>query len=329
MNGQAKGKSDSDGKGSGKFKWMDAIAKLLAALAVIFGAYIAKTYESKMSATTLLNQREQAESNLRATMFHDLIDPIIGKPGEGQSIQPDRERLLVELLTLNFHEHFEFKPLLVEVDKRLRDEGRINSKNREKYEKGRASLRSVARRVYDRQVNMLRAEGEKTDEKTDPVRVYFKNASQSELTTLKSECSWANPGREPENSPGRPALFRDFSEVVCVMSPDDAYRLELSMEEADFENREARVQVSVWREGKTQARAVRSNFRFTLTAFDFPLTDNTEIDAHHRFSVVLDRMDQKRKRFSLRLIWFPKGYITPRERPINYREMRKILDLGK
>lgn len=327
MNGQGNGKSDSAEKGSDKFKWMDAIAKLLAALAVVFGAYIAKTYESKMTATTLLNQREQAESNLRATMFHDLIDPIIGKPGEGKSVDPDRERLLVELLTLNFHEHFEFKPLLVEVDKRLREEGRINSKNREKCEKGRASLRSVARRVFDRQVNMLRAEGEKTDEKIDPVRVYFKNASQSELTTLKTECSWANPGREPENSPGKPALFRDFSEVVCVMSPDNAYRLELSVEEANFENREAQVQVSVWREGKAQAGAVRNNFHFIVTAFDFPLTDSTEIDVHHRFSVGLDRMDQNEKRVSLRLIWFPKGYITPRERPINYREIRKILDL--
>jgi hypothetical protein len=327
MNGQGNGKSDSEEKGSGKFKWMDAIAKLLAALAVVFGAYIAKTYESKMSATTLLNQREQAESNLRATMFHDLIDPIIGKPGEGKFIDPDRERLLVELLTLNFHEHFEFKPLLVEVDKRLREEGRIDSKNREKYEKGRASLRSVARRVCDRQVNMLRAEGEKTDEKIDPVRVYFKNASQSELTTLKTECSWANTDRKPENSDEKPALFRDFSEVVCVMFPDDAYRLELSIEEADFENREARVQVSVWREGR--ARAVPTNFRFTLTAFDFPLTDNTEIDAHHRFSVGLDGMDEKEKRLSLRLIWFPEGYITARERPINYREIRKILGLEK
>jgi hypothetical protein len=113
------------------------------------------------------------------------------------------------------------------------------------------------------------------------------------------------------------------------MSPDDAYRLELSIEGADFENLEARIQVSVWREGKNQGNPRPTNFHFTLTAFDFPLTDNTEIDAHHRFSVVLDRMDQKRKRFSLRLIWFPKGYITPRERPINYREMRKILDLGK
>jgi hypothetical protein len=329
MKGQGSGKSDSEERGSGKFKWMDAIAKLLAALAVVFGAYIAKTYESKMSATTLLNQREQAESNLRATMFHDLIDPIIGKPGEGNIIDPDRERLLVELLTLNFHEHFEFKPLLVEVDKRLRGKACINSKNREKCEKGRASLWSVARRVWDRQVNMLRAEGEKANEKIGLVRVYFKYAGQSEMTTLKTECSWANPGREPENSPEKPALFRDFSEVVCLMSPDGAYRLELSMEKADFELREARVQVSVWGEGITQSRGVRANFPFTLTDFDFPLTDNTEIDGHHRFSVGLDRMDQKEMRVSLRLIWFPKGYITPRERPINYREIRKILDLGE
>jgi hypothetical protein len=62
----------------------------------------------------------------------------------------ERERLLVELLTLNFHEHFESKPLLLHVEKRIRSE--LSGQDRER---ALSSLVSIVRRVSDRQIATL------------------------------------------------------------------------------------------------------------------------------------------------------------------------------
>jgi hypothetical protein len=63
---------------------------------------------------------EQSETNLRATMFGQLIGPIVGPAKDGQQA-PDllQYALLVKLLALNFHEHFEFGPLMQNADDRL------------------------------------------------------------------------------------------------------------------------------------------------------------------------------------------------------------------
>jgi hypothetical protein len=61
----------------------------------------------------------------------------------------EREQLLVELLTLNFHEHFESKPLL-HVEKRIRSE--LSGQDRER---ALSSLVSIVRRVSDRQIATL------------------------------------------------------------------------------------------------------------------------------------------------------------------------------
>lgn len=147
---------------------VDTLAKVAGAGAIVFAAIIANNYQVEMSeenirnqnkqaAFTILSQREQAESQLRASMFSDLIDPIIG-PRSGNEISAERERLMVELLTLNFHEHFEFKPLLLYVDQRLASKN-IEGMSKEEAIKERNSLRSVARRVIGRQIAVLIQEG--------------------------------------------------------------------------------------------------------------------------------------------------------------------------
>jgi hypothetical protein len=54
------------------------LAKLIAAGAVVGAAKVANTYQSKMSTINLFSQRELAESQLRGTMFGDLIGPMVG-----------------------------------------------------------------------------------------------------------------------------------------------------------------------------------------------------------------------------------------------------------
>src|SRR5262249_41652049 len=129
---------------------IDVFAKLLAALALVIGAVIANSFQGKMTGTTLLSQREESETQLRASMLNSLIEPVIG--GEkGAKVHPDRERLLVELLALNFHEHFELKPLMSQVDAEF-SEGPPQGMTKEQALRARESLRSVARRVVSQQI---------------------------------------------------------------------------------------------------------------------------------------------------------------------------------
>jgi hypothetical protein len=73
-------------------------------------------------------------------------------------LDADRELLLAELLALNFHEHFEFKPLLLHADERL---SKVSARDITSATRSRArdGLRSVARRVSARQIASLQAEG--------------------------------------------------------------------------------------------------------------------------------------------------------------------------
>ncbi|NOZ25362.1 MAG: hypothetical protein GXO94_04630 [Nitrospirae bacterium] len=282
----------------------DTIAKVAAAAAVVGAALIANTYQSKMTAVTILSQREQAESELRATMFSNLISPIAGPRSDGSEIPAVREKLLVELLALNFNEHFEFKPLLEFVDKRLAAEGAAEE---------RRSLKSIARRVIDRQIASLLKEGSRED-RTVVHRLLFTDPPRTEEQKSYIE---ASGGR----------LFGTF---FSGTSPDGNWTLNLTATGTDTEREGVKIQINL----KSNMSAPGRDYKdipmdFTLTPFDFPLTDNTLLADGNRFAVVLDDMSVDEETGSrtvmLRLIWFPKNFFTPRERPINYGEFRRKL----
>jgi len=312
--------AEKSGKTSKEWRdWLDVAAKLIGAVAVAAITWIVHDYDSKMSLTTLQSQREQAESNLRAGMLHDLVEPIIGRPAQGEDIDPDRERLLVELLTLNFHNHFEFKPLLLEVDGRLAAKGR---------QAGRESLESVARRVSDRQINMLGAIAAMEQGKSasgpvfEPISLFFQQTS--ELIKTETPCS-TDPAMGKQQQRAAPFVGGLMSQPVCVASPDGTYDLTVSVLAADFKSRTANLSISVSRGGQ---RNILRTVDFTITPFDFPLTDNNELDPDHRFAAVLDNLDRDSRIVQLRLVWFPRGYIPERERPVDYRAVRSLLGVG-
>ena len=71
----------------------------------------------------------------------------------GANLDPIRYAVLAELLTLNFHEHFELKPLLQDADDRLATyQGGIKA---EAIAEARSDLRQAAHRVIQRQIAQL------------------------------------------------------------------------------------------------------------------------------------------------------------------------------
>lgn len=293
---------------------LDVAAKLIGAGAVVFTAFIANNFQSNMTATSLLNQREQAESALRGNMFHDLIGPIIGAEKDGADIPPDREQLLVELLALNFHEHFELEPLMSHVDQRL------ERNNRE-------SLRSIARRVRERQFATLT---KREDGLSPTQQAYIYNVDVN------------LPEKEKKSQLPR-TLNIHFEELTEIKSPSGIYTLTFKIFRPDWSNQTFRVLFSVTdkpmvrppgsplqttnKAGEDDSEVVYLYREFFLTWFDFPLTDNTLLADGTRFSLVIDEVNPEDKWAKFKLLWFPQDYFAPQERPTNYHQMHEKLGL--
>jgi hypothetical protein len=287
---------------------IDVIAKLVAASALVLGAIIANSYQSRMTGTTILSQREQSETQLRASMFSSLIEPVVGLQ-KGGVISPDRERLLVELLALNFHEHFELKPLILHADARLAAD-RPEGMSREQAQSARASLRSIARRVTSQQIASLIREGGPAQAQNQGCNSY--------LLTLQTETS--------ENEPrGACQLRGSFEDVMRVESPDKRYTLNVVASNPNWENETFNVGVNLMTNTPAEGQQYQDiAYNFALTWFDLPLTDNTLLPDGNRFALTLAAV-RKAKDATFRLIWFPKDYITPRERPLDYRQYLQLV----
>jgi len=306
------------------------LAIVTAIITVIGGgiaAWIANDYQSKMSAATLISQREQAESQLRATMFSNLISPIVGSYKDGGKIQGgiplERERLLVEMLALNFYDHFAFKPFLVHVDKRLATE-----LDKDKRKEARESLRSIARRVISQEIATVLNLGSNKDKTEIQTLKIFKlphdekqRKDYEELKKYFSDSPYKESGE----------YFCEFGDEISLDSPDKSHSLYISIRSCNWDNQTCEVN---YRHNKSEENEKKFNPgeqpHFTLTWFDFPLTDNTLLADGNRFAVVLDQFSGPNvpdKSVVFKIIWFPKVYFTPRERPINYTEIREKLGI--
>ena len=133
---------------------LDILGKLAAPAAVVVAALVAQNFQSSMTVSQMLSQREQSDTQIRAEMFKSITDKLLRNE---DPVQPERRAVFSELLALNFHEHIELKPLLQEVDDALLDKTNsgITAAQSKLVALRREELHSVARRVRERQVAML------------------------------------------------------------------------------------------------------------------------------------------------------------------------------
>jgi hypothetical protein len=337
MNKKKIATGDESAEGGRFAKWVkvaDMVLKLTPALATCVAAWIAYDFQTRSAGISMLNQREQAETQLRASMFDKLISPIAGPNRE---LNADQERVLAELLTLNFHEHIEFKPLLLHADKRLATAPGA----------ARDSLRSVVRRVRDRQLALLqkdcapawaavnRAEMIETC-REEPVTISFcefSDAGDAKKLPKEQYNLWLGSEQCTLILPNSPRVER-------VFSPDAKYNLTLSVVKSRWEEQSFDVTAFVTKDSR-----LLNDIRFEITPFDLPFTDNTILGPNNRFALVIKDVEKKQDcttqkpeadgpnkpvkcdTMNLWVVWFPPRYILPHERPVNFQDIRKILDL--
>ena len=339
---KAEGTSGSEGESlfARVIKIADVALKLTPAVATGLAAWIAYDYQARSAGVSLLNQREQAETQLRASMFNNLIAPIAG-PVKDQRIGADEQRVLVELLVLNFHEHVEFKPLLLNADRRIASE----IKPAEAADAARRSLRSAVRRVLDRQLAVLQKDCVTAWAGASDAAARRPQGCREQpdiLTFCEPVAGAAGSDRATLNVGGTPCMriSRTGGQTASVDAPDGRYQLSVAVESADWHEQTFDVSV-LWSRDYVPVNAVP----FQLTRYDLPFTDNTILDPDHRFALVVKdfRRDAdcasapavaggapdslKCHVLNLWVVWFPPRYILPYERPVNFQEIRRILEL--
>ena len=338
---------------------LDWIVKLLPVIAMVLVAIVAEHYKASLTGSTLLSEREKADSQLRSEMFSKLVDPISGARS-GADVAPEREQLLAELLALNFHEHIGLKPLLTHVDARLARESKdIDKAKAEAARSARQSFRSVARTVISRQTAMLtlsNGDGSKDDSaQIQKLDIGRSNLDAKLAATLQQKND----------------LVKRFDEPIDVGNPAATRCLSLTVSQPDWKSETFHVDVSIYapkpralklgalipdalklvalKLGALKPDAPKScegvelaKRDFELSWFDFPLTDNTLLGDGTRFAIVLDQIydtndgrlegskpeqmtTDATRRVKLSIVWFPKDYIAAHERPTNYREFRRSL----
>ncbi len=84
----------------------------IAAAVGITGFYLQRS----STESNLLNQREQAETAVRAEMFKTVAEKVVKAKSE---ITASEKAVFAEILALNFHQHIELKPLLLDIERQL------------------------------------------------------------------------------------------------------------------------------------------------------------------------------------------------------------------
>src|SRR5438034_228406 len=294
-------------------EWLEVLAKLLGASAVLVVALFANSLQSRLTGVSIQSQREQAESQLRASMFNSLISPIAGPQGGEKPMPADREMILTELLALNFNENFEMKPLMEDAIRRLITEKPVKSKNGED---PREPLWSIARRIAERQKASIAREWSASEaaDSSHGCQVYYLNLD-------------ARTERHAEPVPAGADCQASaaFGDIVDLKSPDGNYTLRLVAVHPDWEDQTVKVSTQPFLSEQTNPKPTDTQYNFTLTWLDLPLTDNTLLSDGNRYAVYIRSFYNDFQTVSITIMWFPKGYFTPRERPLNYNEVQELL----
>ena len=294
---------------------------LLTIAATVVGLYATNSLKQREIAIAtesnrqaLRNQREESETNLRSAMFRELVGPLLQGQGDPAGNQGDLSRdqrlaLLAELLTLNFHEHFELGPLLQYVD------GLPGQTD-----EARARLRSTARRVISRQLApMLSVTAAGPESHPDFLEISLSSDMQQPAEALQS-C--AIPQKEATAASGAITMECSTSAQGLpwrVTSPDGRDSLQVNIRAVNWPVQTVGIYALVL-DASGAPQANTPPIEFTLSPYSFPFSDNTLLPSGNRFGIYLTRLDMVPdvlRVMRLSFVWFPRNFVPPRERPFD------------
>jgi len=226
----------------------------------------------------LMSKREEAESALRKDMFVSIIQSFL-RPG---SASLDERVLNLELLSYNFHESLNLKPLFVYLEKQI-----VTSNDPQK-KQYLDRLYRVASEISRKQMLVLEGAGRKFDRIID-------------LENLK---------KNPDGLPLENAtltlndITRQFSLYVLAADPQTRQI-------------QIRLEIKTGQQGNGNSSETSAAV-FWVGYFDFPMIDNTRLPHDQRAAVVLNAFEDGAA--DITMTYFPGSYASLKEKA-SYQEV--------
>jgi hypothetical protein len=219
----------------------------------------------------LTSKREEAESALRKDMFVSIIQSFL-RP---ESSSLDERVLNLEMLSYNFHESLNLKPLFVYLERRI---GSSRDPEKKEYLE---RLYKVAIEISSKQLLVLENAGQKTDRIVD------------------LEAASKNPGGLTlENAVlALDGITRQFS--IHVIG-------------SNSKTRQINVRLEIKTPRKTGGIVDTSVAEFWVGYFDFPMIDNTRLPNDQRAAVVLNAFEAGAA--DITLVLFPGSYASLKDK---------------
>ena len=336
---------------------VESFAKILAGFSaavsailipVFINSYTEQNRRTEMFVRTM-TEREKSDTDIRQSMFNTLLTGYLGSLKE-DFVKADedafRRRItFLELLTINFQEFFNAKPLFEEVYNGLQRKrlGPQSIEERKKWLNLERQIIRVSMNIVSRQAKLLNNIGTSAvfnvekDEKIC-VRLYRRD----ELDTLRKK----DGNRLKSYTPG-PCL-----ENGSEKGPSDKPRRSDSEEEAPRQSLEitlisvnrayATVQVAIYDDyfngSVFQGSRMKGSSEVDISYFDLPYMDNTKLSDGSRFALVRrytgsdssdEAGDLEETSVEIEAIRFRNDFVSLRDRPFFEEMLQKIKTDGK
>ena len=233
----------------------------------------------------------------------------------------------LELLALNFGESLSLTPLFLELDRELeiRQKGVFWQLERDIFRK---RLRSLARRVAERQLSALGTGGTSFDIDVPLMRIINSGSYTwpdavftpfPALTDADGDTDTPDDGAQTINAEARDALS-----VIRCGGADKQFRITFS--NANLERKTIDVDLEIYDRGALTGKTAHSSaLSFTLDFFNFPMIDNTKLTGNTRFALILTQFDLENievDNVKVTGICFPGSYASERDKPF----LTEVLD---
>jgi hypothetical protein len=316
---------------------VESFAKIAAAVAVSIGSIlipyvIGKTSEQSRRAQVymqVMSEREKADTAIRQEMFKTLLADYLGRFQDDKNAPENedsfRKRIMfLDLLTLNFQEYLNARPLFEDVYLRLekaKKKEKKGGKEYETWEKFQGSLFRVAKNVASSQSAMLTQSGlsrtfNLAKGKTVCIRLYSvenlaeltdKFEKQPLLDRKTESCSDASVQDPQRTDKGSPAIDIELEEVN-----EAAVRVKVTPYQESFKN------------GTLNFVQALKPIKFEVSFFDLPYMDNTRLFDGSRFALLLSHVEKKEEAAEISAIIFKGEFMSLRDRPLFEEMLQKL-----
>lgn len=336
---------------------LESFAKILAGFSAVISAvlipvflnsYTEQNRRAEMFVRTM-TEREKSDTDIRQSMFETLLNGYLGSLKE-DFVRADEESfrrriMFLELLTVNFQEFFNTKPLFEEVYAGL-ERKRVASPvaERRKWEDLEQQIIRVSMNIVSRQAKMLNSIGTSAVfniEKAEAicVRLYSRDdfaslRKRDGRTPFQSyqpggciEQTSGGNANGPARTDGTAGAGNGASTVGEPKGDGRRQSLEILLVAVDkaFATVQVGIYEDVFQGTVFQGTVLKGSLRFDVSYFDLPYMDNTKMPDGSRFALVLRGIEGES--VEIEAIRFKNDFMSIRDRPY-FEEMLQKLEKG-